>query len=69
MQSGNFTELSKVCKCGILCVKFLSVAVYNSAVMEFWPLHHEQRIKLFLIPADFISEVKIDKKFFKEGHF
>ena len=32
-----------------VCVNFHSVAVYNSAVMEFWPLPLEQRIKLFLI--------------------
>ena len=32
----------------MLCVNFHSMAVYNSAVMEFWPLSLEQRIKLFL---------------------
>ena len=31
----------------MFCVNFHSVAVYNSAVMEFWPLSLEQRIKLF----------------------
>ena len=29
----------------MLCVKFYSAAVFNSAVKEFWPLQLEQRIK------------------------
>ena len=33
----------------MLCVNFYSVAVYNSTVMEFWPLLLKQRIKLVLI--------------------
>ena len=39
----------KVCKCGMMHLNFYSVTVYNSAVIEFWPLPLEQRIKLFLI--------------------
>ena len=49
MQSEKLTDFLKVCKCGMLCVNFHSVAVYNSAVMGFWPLQLEQRIKLVLI--------------------
>ena len=41
-------EFFKTCKCGMLCVNFHSVTVYNSAVMEFCPLPFEQRIKLFV---------------------
>ena len=47
MQSKKVIHFLKVCTCGMLCVNFQSVAV-NSAVMEFWPLPLEQRIKLFL---------------------
>ena len=49
MQSGKFIDFLNVCKCGMLCVNFHSVAVYNSSVMEFWPLPLEQRITLFSI--------------------
>ena len=41
-----FIKFLKVCKCGMPCVNFRSVEVYNSAVMEFWPIPLEQRIKL-----------------------
>ena len=41
-------DFLKVCKCGRLYVNFLSATVYHSAIMEFWPLQLEQRIKLFL---------------------
>ena len=47
MQSGKLIDFLKVCKCGMLCVNFLSVAVYKSATMEFWPLLLEERIKRF----------------------
>ena len=34
MQSGKFIDFLEVCKCGMLCVNFFSVAVYRSADME-----------------------------------
>ena len=49
MQLEKLIDFCKVCKCGMLCADFHSVAVYESAVMEFWPLPLEERIKLFLI--------------------
>ena len=48
MQSGKLIDFLKVRKCGMLCVNFRSVAEYNSAVIEFWPLPLEQRINIFL---------------------
>ena len=49
MQSGKSIDFVNVCKCGMLCVNFHFVAVFNSAVMEVWPLPLGQRMKLFLI--------------------
>ena len=48
MQSGKLLDFLNLCQCGMFSLNFLSVAVYNSAVLEFWPLLLEQRIKLFL---------------------
>ena len=48
MQSGKLIDFLKVCRCGILCVNFVFLAVYDSAAMEFGPLPVEQRINLFL---------------------
>ena len=45
IRSAKFLDFLKVCKCGMLYVNFHFVAVYNSAVMEFWPFPLEQRIK------------------------
>ena len=42
-------DFSEACKCGKVYVNFYFVAVYNSAVMEFWPLLLEQQTKLVLI--------------------
>ena len=36
MQSGEFIDFLKVCNSGMLCMNFLSIAVYNSTVMEFF---------------------------------
>ena len=51
VHSKNVMDFFYVCKCGMLCVNFYSFAVYNSAVMEFWPLSLEQRITLVLKPS------------------
>ena len=48
MESRKLIDFLKVYECGRLCVNFLSVAVYNSAVMGFWPLPFKQRKNLFL---------------------
>ena len=45
----KFIDFLNVRKCDMLCVNFQSVAVYDSAVMQFWTLPLEQRTKLFLI--------------------
>ena len=46
----------------MLCVNFHSVTVYNSAVMEFWPLPLEQRIKLFLNFIFFVSALEEENR-------
>ena len=61
MQSGKFIDFSKFCKCDMLWATFYFVAVYNSAVIEFWSLLLEQRIKLVLISNEVISGKKITK--------
>ena len=48
MQSGKIIDYSGVFKCDKLSVKFYFIAVYNSAVMEYWTTPLEQRIKLAL---------------------
>ena len=64
MQSGKFIQFFKVCKCGMLCVNFHPVAVYNSAVIEFWPLPLKQRIKLLKY-----EDLEISYKLYKRGGF
>ena len=60
MQSGKFIDFSKVCKCGMLCLNVRSVAVYNSAVVEFWPFLLKQRMKLYLLNKEESKEFVID---------
>ena len=50
--------LFEVCKYVMLFVSFYSIAVYNSAVMEFWPLSLEQRIKLVLSFKFYVARLK-----------
>ena len=51
----NHSYFFEVCKPDMLCENIYSVAGYDSAVMEFWPVR--QRIKLILIsPSGFDGE-------------
>ena len=45
MQSEKVVDCFEVCKCGMLCVNFYLVAVYHSAVTEFWPFPLEKEKK------------------------
>ena len=49
MQLEKITDFFEVCKCGMLCVNFNSVTVYNYSIVKFWPLPLKQRIELILI--------------------
>ena len=56
MQLRKIIDVLKVSKCVMLFVNFHCVAVYNSAVMEFWPLPFEYRIKLFLTSLNLLTK-------------
>ena len=48
MESRKLIDFLKVYECGRLCVNFLSVAVYDSAAMEFWATPGRTKNESFL---------------------